>query len=140
MSRPGQVLSNIYDVSRTTISRIKKGENHNQYKAQYEQMPEQDRKEIYDIFCESNNLLQAKAVSSKLISKRQLTEQQVHLILLNEELSRPKTIAWLVNYCNVQSSNTIYCILRGQTYQDYKITYNKLNEVQKNNLATLLRN
>lgn len=140
MSRPGQVLSNIYGVSRTTISRIKKGENHNQYKMQYEQMPEQDRKEIYNIFCESNNLLQAKVVSSKLTSKRQLTEQQVHLIFLNEELNRPKTIEWLVNYCNVRSSNTIYCILKGQTYQDYKITYDKLNEVQKNSLATLLRN
>ena len=28
MSRPGQILADIYEVSRTTISRIKKGENH----------------------------------------------------------------------------------------------------------------
>lgn len=32
MSRPGQILSDIFDVSRTTISRIKQGINHNQYK------------------------------------------------------------------------------------------------------------
>jgi hypothetical protein len=39
MSRPGQILSTMYNVSRTTISRIKKGENHSQYKQQYDSLP-----------------------------------------------------------------------------------------------------
>lgn len=140
MSRPGQVLSNIYDVSRTTISRIKKGINHCQIKEEYDALSFEDKKEIYNIFCESNNLLYEKANSSKLISKRVLTEEQVHLVFLNEELNRPKTIAYLMKLLNVQSSNTLYCILKGQTYQDYKITYDTLDQVQKEKLATLLRN
>ena len=140
MSRPGQVLSNIYNVSRTTICRIKKGVNHCEFKKEYDALPLEDKKEIYNIFCESNNLLYKKANSSKLLSKRMLTEEQVHLVFLNEELGRPKPIAHLMKILNVQSSNTLYCILKGQSYQDYRITYNTLTDVQKEKLATLLRN
>lgn len=42
----------MYDVSLTTISRIKKGENHTQYKNEYEKLPLEERKNIYRIFCE----------------------------------------------------------------------------------------
>lgn len=140
MSRPGQILSDIFGVSRTTISRIKKGENHCEFKEEYDNLSMADKQEIYHIFCESNNLLYKKANSSKLDSKRKLTEQQVHLVFLNEELNRPMAIAHLIRILNIQSSNTIYCILKGQTYQDYKITYDALNKNQKEQLATLLRN
>ena len=44
MSKPGQILANMYNVSRTTISRIKKGENHIQYKKEYEQLSLEERK------------------------------------------------------------------------------------------------
>lgn len=140
MSRPGQVLSNIYNVSRATISRIKKGINHIQFKKEYDKMTLNDKQEIYNIFCESNNLLYKKANSSKLENKRVLTEDQVHLVFLNEELGRPKTFSYLMKIMNIQSSNTLYCILKGLTYKDYKITYDNLNIVQKEKLATLLRN
>lgn len=43
MSRPGQVLSDIFNASRTTISRIKRGINHNQYKIEYDNLPLEDR-------------------------------------------------------------------------------------------------
>ena len=110
------------------------------FKEEYDKMTLEDKQEIYNIFCESNNLLYKKANSSKLEGKRILTEDQVHLVFLNEELGRPKTFSYLMKIMNIQSSNTLYCILKGLTYKDYKITYDNLNIVQKEKLATLLRN
>lgn len=139
-SRPGQALADMFDVSRTTISRIKRGVNHNQYKDEYEALPLEERQHIYKIFCDSTNFAEKKANSSKLVTKRRLTEQQVHLVFLNEELGRPVPIVDMMKICDVSSSNTIYCILKGDTYKDYAITYNKLTKVQKDELATLLSN
>lgn len=140
MKKPGQLLANIFNVSRTTISRIKKGVNHNQYKKEYEELPLVERKKIYDNFCQDMNLLEEKANLSKIKNKRQLSQEQVYLILLNEELGRPITIDDITIKMKVSSSNTIYCILRGQTYQDYVISYQKLTQSEKNKLASLLRN
>ena len=98
MSRPGQILSDIFEVSRTTISRIGKGINHCLFKEQYEAMPFEERKKIYDNFCKTTDLYYKKANSSKLKAKRHLTEQQIHLIFLNEELNRPVTIDQLLIY------------------------------------------
>lgn len=140
MSRPGQVLSDIFNVSRTTISRIKRGINHNQYKIEYDNLPLEDRQQIFQIFCNAYDLTNLKNQSSKLVSKRQLSKEQVYLILLNEELNRPITIDDITIKMNVNSSNTIYCILRGETYKDYIDDYKKITESEKNKLATLLRN
>lgn len=139
-NRPGQVLSDIFQVSRTTISRIKRGVNHNQYKEEYDLLSLEKRKEIYNIFNESINFYEQKCSSSLLEAKRTLTEEQVHLVFLNEELGRPIPINTLLNKLPVSSSNTIYCILKGLTYQDYAITYSKLSQIQKDKLASLLRN
>lgn len=140
MSRPGQVLSDIFEVSRTTISHIKKGVNHNEFKEEYDLLPYEEREAIYDNFCKETELYSKKANSSKLRAKRQLTPEQVFLIFLNEELNRPITIKQMCAKLNLASNNTIYCILRNETYQDYRILYNKLTTDQKNKLATLLRN
>lgn len=140
MTKPGQLLANIFDVSRTTISRIKKGINHNQYKEEYEKLPLEKRKKIYNNFCNDMNLLEEKANLSKINNKRQLTQEQVYLILLNEELGRPITIDDITKRVGVSSSNTIYCIFKGLTYQDYVISYKKLTQSEKNQLASLLRN
>ena len=51
MSRPGGVLSKMFDVSLTTISRIKHRENHCEDIDLYNNMPIEERKAIYDIFC-----------------------------------------------------------------------------------------
>lgn len=140
MTKPGQLLANIFNVSRTTISRIKKGINHNQYKEEYEKLPLEKRRKIYNDFCNDMNLLEEKANLSKINNKRQLTQEQVYLILLNEELGRPITIDDITKKVGVSSSNTIYCIFRGLTYQDYVISYKKLTQSEKNQLASLLRN
>lgn len=72
MSRPGQVLAEIFEVSRTTISRIKKGVNHNQYKEEYEKMPLKERKKIYQIFCDSYNFYERKVNSTILKGKKKI--------------------------------------------------------------------
>ena len=138
MSKPGQVLANIYNVSRTTISRIKRGINHNQYKEEYEKLPIEERKKNYQIFCDSSNFYESKVNSTIVKNKRHLTEQQVHLIFLNEELGRPCTIQTLMQKFNISSSNTIYTILKGQSYKDYQLSYSKLSNFKKQQLASLL--
>ena len=140
MSRPGQVLANIYNVTRTTISRIKKGENHCEIRKEYDSLALEEREAIYKIFCESSNFYETKVNSTIIQTKRKLSEEQVHLIFLNEELKRPVSIASLTSKLKINSSNTIYTILKGESYKDFALTYQKLTKEQKNKLAQLLRN
>lgn len=140
MSRPGQVLANIYNVTRTTISRIKKGENHCEIRKEYDSLALEEREAIYKIFCESSNFYETKVNSTIIQTKRKLSEEQVHLIFLNEELKRPVSITSLISKLKINSSNTIYTILKGESYKDFALTYQKLTKEQKNKLAQLLRN
>ena len=139
MSKPGQILANMYGVSRTTISRIKNGVNHNQYKEEYDKLSLKERKAIYEIFCDSTNFIEDKVNTTIIKNKRQLNEQQVHLILYNFEahiLSRKD----MANKVGVKSTNTLDCIKRKETYKDYSLSYEKLTNEQKNHLASLLSN
>lgn len=138
-SKPGQVLSDMFEVSRTTISRIKKGVSHTQVKEEYEKMPLEERQKLYSIFCDSSNFKEKKAQSTIIKSKRKFSERDIHLIFLNEELGRPRTIVDLCIMFDV-SSNTIYTILKGQSYQDYYMSFTKLTQDQKDELAQALRN
>lgn len=137
MSRPGQILADMYDVSRTTISRIKKGINHNQYKEEYESLPLEERQNIYKIFCESSNFYETKVHTTIIQSKRKLTQQQVFLLLYNEEKGRPVSFAELERRFQV-TSNTLYTILNKQSYKDFILDYSKLTDIQKQELASLL--
>lgn len=82
-SRPGGVLSKMFDISLTTVSRIKKGINHNQYINEYKSMSLDERKAIYQIFCDSSNFYELKVNQTIIKSKRQLTKEQVFMILYN---------------------------------------------------------
>jgi hypothetical protein len=64
----------MYDVSIQTISRIKHGVNHNQYKEEYDALPLEERQAIYKIFCDSTNFYEDKAKSTIYATKRKLTE------------------------------------------------------------------
>lgn len=139
MSKPGQILANMYEVSRTTISRIKKGENHIQYKQEYEQLPLEERKQIYKIFCDSTNFIEDKVNTTIIQTKRQLTEEEVHLILYNFE-NKMVTKAKMASLVGVKSTYTLDCIKKGLTYKDYALSYSKLTLEQKNKLASLLSN
>lgn len=139
MPRSGQILADFFGVSRTTISRINKGENHNQYKEEYEKLPEEERRQYFQIFNDSYNIQKKVLVSNNLESKRQLNKQQVFLVLYNFEY-RIIPIVKLAKRLGVNSSYTLYCIRDGKTYKDYTLEYKQLTEDQKNELATLLRN
>lgn len=138
-SKPGQILADIYEVSRTTISRINRGVNHNQYKEEYDKLPLEERQSIYKIFCDSNDFINKKVHSTIIQSKRQLTQEQVFLILYNFEnkIISKKAMAEKVG---VKSTYTLDCIKNGKTYKDYAFEYSKLNDEQKNKLASLLSN
>lgn len=139
MSRPGQVLGNMYDVSRTTISRIKRGENHIQYKRLYDALPLKDRQDVYKNFCDSTNFYENKINTTIIQSKRHLTEEQVHLILYNFE---NKILTWvdMARMVGVESTYTLDCIRHGKTYKDFSHTYKQLTKDQKAQIASLLSN
>lgn len=139
MTKPGQVLADIFEVSRTTISRIKRGENHSQYKEKYNSFSDEKRQEIFNTFAKDINLFERKAITSKINSKRQLTKEQVFMILANEEFGRILTVDDITILMGVKSSGTIYGILKHETYLDYIIEYNQLSESEKKQLASSLR-
>lgn len=139
MSKPGQVLADIYDVSRTTISRIKRGVNHNQYKEEYEKLSLEEKQKIYQTFCESYDFIKKKRESTIIQSKRKLSKEQVFLVLYNYE-HRILTNIQMANKVGVKSVYTLDCIKNGLTYQDYALEYKELTEEQKNKLASLLSN
>lgn len=139
MSRPGQILSEIFEVSKTTISRIKKGINHCQYKEEYDKMSLQEKKTLYDSFCDSMNLKERKYNSSKIQSKRKLTKEQVLLILTNFEYNIV-TQHFLMQCFKVKSDNTFGCIKKKKSYQDFNLIYESLSQEEKEKLAAQLRN
>lgn len=138
-SRPGGVLSKIFNISLATVSRIKKEINHNQYINEYKKMPLEKRKAIYKIFCESSDFYEKKVSQTIIKSKRHLTKEQVFMILYNFEnkvVSRKK----MTKLVNVSSSYTLDCIKKGLTYKDYSLEYNKLNNEEKQKIVSLFSN
>lgn len=138
MSRPGQALSDMFQVSKTTISRIKQGVNHCQYKEYYDSLSYEQRKAIYDLFCETTNFCQTKWENSKLSSKRKFTEEQVHLVWANEEYGRIIPLKALARRYGV-TDYALACMLNGNSYNDYALSYTKLTKDQKDKLVTLLK-
>lgn len=138
-SRPGGVLSNMFNVSLTTISRIKHKTNHCQDIELYQKMSLQDRKNIYNIFCESSNFYETKVNQTIIKSKRQLTKEQVFLILANFQY-KILTQKEMAKRVNIKSTYTLICIRDGLTYKDYALEYNKFTKEEKQKIVSLLSN
>lgn len=138
-SRPGGVLSKMFEVSLTTISRIKKEINHNQYINEYKKMPLEERKAIYKIFCESSNFYEKKIKQIIIKSKRKLTKEQVFMILFNFE-NKIVTRKKMAEIVGVSSAYTLDCIKKGITYKDYSYEYNLLNNEEKQKIVSLFSN
>ena len=137
-SRPGAVLADIFQITTTTVSRIKKKENHSSIIEEYYNLPFEERRDIYNIFCESCSFKEIKAHQTIIKNKRKLTQNQVFMIYVNEEYKIiPKK--HLCNLFNV-TNNTIYTILKKQSYQDYWLDYQKITDEQKLELVSLLIN
>lgn len=139
MSRPGQILSNMYDVSKTTISRIKHGVNHSQYKEQYDALPLEERKQIYKIFCDSTNFYEDKVKTTILKTKRNFTKEQVFMIYANEEFS-PRLIP-IRHLCAIfnKTNYTFYSILKHESYKDYALEYSKIMPEEKEKIVSSLK-
>lgn len=138
-SKPGQVLADMFEVSRTTISRIKKGISHSQYKDEYETLSLEDRKAIYKIFCESSNFYEIKIKQTINQRKRCLTKEQVFLILINYE-RKILPLTQLKEKVNIKSTNTFSTILKGLSYKDFFQEYNNLTQEEKEKIASQLSN
>lgn len=138
-SRPGGVLSKMFDISLTTVSRIKKGINHNQYINEYKSMSLDERKAIYQIFCDSSNFYELKVNQTIIKSKRQLTKEQVFMILYNFQ-HKIVTYKQMAKIVGVASTYTLDCIKKGITYKDYSLEYNKLTNEEKQKIVSLFSN
>lgn len=138
-SRPGGVLSKMYDVSLTTISRIKKETNHNKYINEYKNMPLEERQAIYKIFCDSSNFYELKVKQTIIQTKRRLNKEQVFMILYNFE-NKIVTQKEMARMVGVTSTYTLNCIKNGVTYKDYSLEYNKLNDEEKQKIVSLFSN
>lgn len=137
-SRPGAVLARMFNITTTTVSRIKHKVNHCEVIAEYDKLPLEERKAIYKIFCDSSDFYNQKIHQTILKGKRTLSQEQVFMILANEEF-KVTTKTYLLNKFNLSSSNIIYGVLNGQTYKDYYAEYNKLSVEDKNKIVSLLR-
>ena len=137
-SRPGAILAEMFDITTTTISRIKNKINHCQIISEYDNLSEKDRREIYEIFVSSSNFYDKKVHSTIINSKRKLNKEQVFMIFVNEEYK----IIPRNKFCEMFSiaSNTIYTILKHKSYQDCWYDYQKITQEQKEQLVSLLRN
>lgn len=137
-TKPGEILAQMFGVTRTTINRIKQKINHINAIEEYEKMSLEDRQEIYNIFIDSSDFVGKKVKAAIIPGKRKLTKEQVFLIFANEEF-KITTKARLCKDFNI-TDNTIRTILNQQSYKDYKFEYDKLTLDQKLQLAALLRN
>lgn len=138
-SRPGGVLSEMFGVTKTTISRIKHKENHCQIIEEYEKMPLEKRKDIYQIFCDSSNFYEKKVNQTILKSVRKLSKEQVFMILYNFE-NKIITRTEMASKVGVKSAYTLDCIKKGITYKDYTLEYSKLSNEEKQKIVSLFSN
>ena len=136
-SRPGGVLSRMYDVSLTTISRIKKKVNHCEAIQKYQQMPIELRKALFEEFCAATKFDQQRDKSTALQSQRQLTKQQVFMIYYNNEYNLTSKTALAKNF-NLKSRYTLDCVIDGTTYKDYATEYKKLSDADKQRIRQLI--
>lgn len=135
-SRPGEILSEIFEVSKTTISRIKKKENHNKIIEEYNNLSLDERQKIYQNFCKEYNFYEKKVNKTIINSKRFLTKDQVFMVLYNFEhkiLSRKE----MANKVNIKSTYTLDCIKKGLTYKDYSFEYQNLSDEEKQKIVLL---
>lgn len=137
-SRPGAILAKMFEITTTTVSRIKHKANHIEIIAEYEKMPLEERQKIYQIFLNSSNFYEDKVNATIIKNKRKLSQEQVYMIFANEEF-KIIPIEYFCNMFNV-ASNTIYTILNRKSYKDYDFSYKQLSLEDKNKIVSLLRN
>lgn len=137
LGAPGGLIKDIYGISNTTTMRIKKGINHVATYELYHNMSEEERRKIFDIFCETNDLYGQIKQHSRSVKQRKLSDEQALMILTNFEYKVVPTKR-LIEYFGV-GSYVAYSIRDGINYKDCKYKYENLTEAQKQEFVSLLR-
>ena len=137
-SRPGAVLADIFGVTATTISRIKKGESRYLYSCEYKNFPLEKRKEIFQDFCKATGFLIKKANKTILLSQRKLSVFQAECVFANDEYGRIIPLNRLARYFGVQSY-VLSSILSHKGYQDCFYSYQEKTKNEKDEMASFLR-
>ena len=136
--RAGETLAKIFNTTRTTIGRIKKGVNHCEIYEEYHKMPLEERQELYNLVEKELDIENKIYNSNKLKAKRKLTKQQVFEVLVNDEFKIiPRT--HMAKRIGVASTYTIDCICQNKTYKELNLEYQNWTNAQKQQVATLLR-
>lgn len=138
-SRPGAVLAEMFDVTTTTISRIKHKTNHISIIEEYDNLPLEERQAIYQIFCDSSDFYHKKINRTIIKSKRKLTREQVYMILYNFE-NPQVTHKQMAAIVNIKSTYTLDSIKNGISYKDYVEDYKQLTNHEKQKIVSLFSN
>ncbi len=121
-NRCGEVLAQLFNTTRTTINRIKKGVNHCEIYDEYHKMSLEERKELYKLVEKELNIETKVLNSNKLRTKRKLTKEQVFEVLVNNEFKIiPRT--HMAKRIGVSSTYTLDCICQNKTYKEINLEY-----------------
>jgi group I intron endonuclease len=138
------VLGELYNCAGATINNIKINRNYKPWCLEFEGLPEKEKMDIYEDFCDLTNfeLLKTKAYIKS--TQRKYTKDQVFIILLwcetkfvsakeicdNFNISYPKNPQY-------KCANKFRSIREGTTYKDYTKEYESLNEEEKQAIKRL---
>lgn len=136
--RPGRVLAEYFEITPTTISRIKKRVNHNLILQEYDNLPLEKRKNIYENFCKESNILEEIDFREKIRcgQQRKLNKNEVFKILANFEYRIIPINVYATLFC--VTDRAFYSILNNESYKDWKQEYDKLTKEQKQQLVSLI--
>lgn len=139
-SRPGAILSEIFSITTTTISRIKNKTSHMKIIEEYENKTINERKEMYNLFCKNSDFYNRKVNKSIIKNNRKFTRNDIYMILCNEEFGRIIPMKRLVDiFPHIKSSYTFKVIVDEKSYKDYYLDYKKISKKQKEEIVALLK-
>jgi hypothetical protein len=91
----------------------------------------EERKAIYDLFCETTNFYKDKVNTTIITSNRKLSKEQVYMVFVNEEYGRIIPLKRLGTLYGLNGSKALNCILQGKSYKDYALSYKNITEDEK---------
>lgn len=127
----GSVLAEHFNTSNTSIYRI----NHNSQCGiegkEFDLLPEEEQKQLADEFVQKHDLIHKRHDKMpKLTSRRQFSKDQIFWVYIYQEFGNGKP-CFLSKDLGVNSCNTLRCIRKHETYQDYYDEYCKLTLEEK---------
>lgn len=135
LKRPGTVLAKIYEITNTSVMRIKRGENHKEVYDEYHSLPLSKRKELFDIFNDSFNIEERTYSSNRLESKRKFKKEDIFYIFAQKDYGS-KTSTQIAEEYHVHRG-AINCIRKGGSYRDFSILYHRMSKEEQKKYVSL---